>query len=116
MTYRYRVYTKVLQTLECQLEMHRQGHVVTLAMMITGIVMSHKTQLAVISGERCRSFQRGAKWSCWAMGSMTARRWWNGCEPRPIDISRCERPPISRCGKGRSGAKWVPFPSRRGAS
>lgn len=50
MTDRYRVY-KVLQTLKRQLKMHRQGHVVTLAMMITGIVMSHKAQLAVMSGE-----------------------------------------------------------------
>jgi hypothetical protein len=33
------------------LKMHRQGHVVTLAMMITGIVMSRKAQLAVMSGE-----------------------------------------------------------------
>jgi hypothetical protein len=31
--------------------MYRQGHVVTLAMMITGIVMSRKAQLAVMSGE-----------------------------------------------------------------
>ena len=51
MTDRYRVYTKVLQTLKRQLKMYRQGHVVTLAMMITGIVMSHKAQLAVMSGE-----------------------------------------------------------------
>jgi hypothetical protein len=51
MTDRYRAYTKVLQTLKRQLKMHRQGHVVTLAMMITGIVMSHKAQLAVMSGE-----------------------------------------------------------------
>ena len=51
MTDRHRVYTKVLQTLKRQLKMHRQGHVVTLAMMITGIVMSHKAQLAVMSGK-----------------------------------------------------------------
>jgi len=51
MTDRYRVYTKVLRTLKSQLGMHRQGHVVTLAMMITGIVMSRKAQLAVMSGE-----------------------------------------------------------------
>lgn len=51
MTDRYRVYTKVLQTLKGKLKMHRQGHVVTLAMMITGIVMSRKAQLAVMSGE-----------------------------------------------------------------
>lgn len=51
MTDRDRVYTKVLQTVESQLKMHRQGHAVTLAMMITGIVMSHKAQLAVMSEE-----------------------------------------------------------------
>ena len=51
MTDRYRVYTKVLRTLKQQLKMHRQGHVVTLAMMITGIVMSRKAQLAAMSGE-----------------------------------------------------------------
>jgi hypothetical protein len=51
MTDRYRVYTKVLGTLKSKLRMHRQGHVVTLAMMITGIVMSRKAQLAVMSGE-----------------------------------------------------------------
>jgi len=51
MTDRHRVYTKVLKTLKRQLKMHRQGHVVTLAMMIAGIVMSRKAQLAVMSGE-----------------------------------------------------------------
>ena len=51
MTDRWRVYTKVLQTLKSNLKMHRQGHVTTLAMMITGIVMSRKGQLAVMSGE-----------------------------------------------------------------
>jgi hypothetical protein len=51
MTDRYRVYTKVLQTLKSMLKMYRQGHVVTLAMMIAGIVMSRKAQLAVMSGE-----------------------------------------------------------------
>ena len=51
LTDRQRVYTKVLKTLKQQLKMHRQGHVVTLAMMITGIVMSRKAQLAVMSGE-----------------------------------------------------------------
>ena len=48
MTDRHRVYTKVLQTLKRQPKMYSQGHVVTLAMMITGIVMSHKAQLAVM--------------------------------------------------------------------
>ena len=51
MTDRCRVYTKVLGTLKSKLRMHRQGHVVTLAMMITGIVMSRKAQLAVMSSE-----------------------------------------------------------------
>jgi hypothetical protein len=51
MTDRYRVYTKVLQTLKRQLKMYRQGHVVTLAMMIAGIVMSHKARLSVMSEE-----------------------------------------------------------------
>jgi hypothetical protein len=51
MTDRYRVYTKVLQTLKSQLTMYRQGHVVTLVMTIAGIVMSRKAQLAVMSGE-----------------------------------------------------------------
>jgi hypothetical protein len=49
MTDRHSVYTKVLQTLKSRLKMYRQGHVVTLAMMITGIVMSRKAQLAVMS-------------------------------------------------------------------
>ena len=48
MTDRHRVYTKVPQTLKRQLKMYRQGHVVTLAMMIAGVVMSHKAQLAVM--------------------------------------------------------------------
>ena len=51
MTDRYKVYTKVLKTLKSILKMHRQGHVTTLAMMIAGIVMSRKAQLAVMSSE-----------------------------------------------------------------
>lgn len=51
MTDRYRVYTKVLKTLKNNLMMHHQGHVVSLAMMITGIVMSKKAQLSVMSSE-----------------------------------------------------------------
>jgi hypothetical protein len=51
MTDRKRVYTKVLKTLKGQLRMFHQGHVVTLAMMITGIVMSRKAQLSVMSEE-----------------------------------------------------------------
>ena len=51
MTDRHRVYTKVLKMLKQMLELSHQGHVVTLAMMITGIVMGHKAQLSVMSSE-----------------------------------------------------------------
>jgi hypothetical protein len=51
MTDRMKVYTKVLKTLKGQLRMFHQGYLVTLAMMITGIVMSRKAQLAVMSDE-----------------------------------------------------------------
>jgi hypothetical protein len=51
MTDRQRVYRQVLQTLKKQLGMAHQGHVVTLAMMITGIVLSRNAQLAVMSEE-----------------------------------------------------------------
>jgi len=51
MTDRHRVYTKVLKMLKQMLELDRQGHVVTLAMMITGIVLGHKAQLSVMSSE-----------------------------------------------------------------
>ena len=51
MTDRFRVYTKILKTLKRNLKMHHQGHVVTLAMMIAGIVMSKKAQLSVMSSE-----------------------------------------------------------------
>ena len=51
MTDRVKVYAKVLRTLKMQLRMFHQGHLVTLAMMITGIVMSRKAQLSVMSGE-----------------------------------------------------------------
>jgi len=51
MSDRRRVYTKVLKTLKEKLKMFHQGHVVTLAMMITGIVMSRKAQLSVMSEE-----------------------------------------------------------------
>ncbi len=40
MTDRMKVYTQVLKTLKGQLSMFHQGYLVTLAMMITGIVMS----------------------------------------------------------------------------
>ena len=51
MTDRQRVYRKVLKTLKEQLRMFHQGHVVTLAMMITGIVMSGDAQLSKMSTE-----------------------------------------------------------------
>jgi hypothetical protein len=51
MTDRHRVYTQVLKTLKKELGMDHQGHVVTLAMMISGIVMGHKAQLSVMSAE-----------------------------------------------------------------
>jgi len=51
MTDRMKVYTKVLQSLKKQLKMFHQGYTVTLAMMITGIVMSRKAQLSVMSEE-----------------------------------------------------------------
>jgi len=51
MTDRMRVYTKILKTLKQDLKMSHQGYVVTLAMMITGIVMGKKAQLSVMSDE-----------------------------------------------------------------
>jgi hypothetical protein len=51
MSDRRRVYTKVLKTLKEMLKMVHQGHIVTIAMMITGIVMSRKAQLSVMSEE-----------------------------------------------------------------
>jgi hypothetical protein len=51
MTDRQRVYTKVLRSLKEILKSQKQGHVVTLAMMIAGIVMSKKAQLSVMSLE-----------------------------------------------------------------
>ena len=51
MTDRQRVYTKVLKKLKPMLKLSHQGHVVTLAMMITGIVLSGKAQLSVMSAE-----------------------------------------------------------------
>ena len=51
MTDRLKVYTQVLKTLKGQLRMFHQGYLVTLAMMITGIVMSRKAQLSVMSDE-----------------------------------------------------------------
>jgi hypothetical protein len=51
MTDRYKVYTKVKKTMEKLVKLHHPGHVVTLAMMITGIVMSKKAQLSEMSSE-----------------------------------------------------------------
>ena len=46
MTDRHKVYTKVVKTLKQMMEMSHQGHLVTLAMMITGIVLSRNAQLS----------------------------------------------------------------------
>jgi hypothetical protein len=51
MTDRDKVYTKVVKTLKQMMEMSHQGHLVTLAMMITGIVMSRNAQLSQMSSE-----------------------------------------------------------------
>jgi hypothetical protein len=51
MTDRYRVYTKVKKTLKSMLKLDHQGQLVTLTMMITGIVLSRKAQLSVMSSE-----------------------------------------------------------------
>jgi Transposase DDE domain len=51
MTDRYRVYTKVKKMLKQMLKLNHQGQVVTLAMMISGIVMGRNAQLSVMSSE-----------------------------------------------------------------
>ena len=51
MTDRYKVYTKILKKLKQMMEMSHQGHVVTLAMMITGIIMGQKAQLSQMGAE-----------------------------------------------------------------
>jgi len=51
MTDRYKVYMKVKKSLQPFVRLHHPGHVVTLAMMITGIVMSKKAQLSEMSSE-----------------------------------------------------------------
>ena len=51
MTDRYKVYTKVLKVLKEMLKLSHSGHVVTLAMMIAGIVMSRNAQLSSVSAE-----------------------------------------------------------------
>jgi len=49
MTDRHKVYTKVGKTLKQMMQMDHQGHLVTLAMMITGIVIGRNAQLSVMS-------------------------------------------------------------------
>jgi len=51
MTDRYRVYTKVKKMLKQMMKLARPGQVITLAMMISGIVMSRNAQLLVMSSE-----------------------------------------------------------------
>ena len=51
MTDRYRVYTKVKKMLKQMMKLNHQGQVVTLAMMISGIVMSRNAQLSAMSSE-----------------------------------------------------------------
>lgn len=51
MTDSQRVYSKVLKTLKKLMPTHKQGHVVTLAMMISGIVLSGKAHLSAMSLE-----------------------------------------------------------------
>lgn len=51
MTDRHRVYTKVKKTLKQMMKLDHQGQVVTLAMMISGIVLSRKAQLSTMSSE-----------------------------------------------------------------
>ena len=51
MTDRYRVYTKVKKMLKQMMKLNHPGQVVTLAMMISGIVMSRNAQLSAMSSE-----------------------------------------------------------------
>src|SRR5512133_1517971 len=51
MTDRHKVYTKVLKTLKEIMKLSHPGHVVTLAMMVTGIVISRNAQLSVMSSD-----------------------------------------------------------------
>lgn len=51
MTDRHRVYTKGKKTSKQMMKLDHQGQVVTLAMMISGIVMSRRTQLSTMSSE-----------------------------------------------------------------
>ncbi len=51
MTDRYKVYTKVLKSIKAVVKNQHPGHTLTLAMMITGIVLSKKAQLSEMSSE-----------------------------------------------------------------
>lgn len=51
MTDRHKVYTKVLKALKEIMRLSHPGHVVTLAMMVTGIVMGRNAQLSAMSSE-----------------------------------------------------------------
>ena len=51
MTDRYKVYTKVLKSIKEVVKDQHPGHTITLAMMITGIVLSKKAQLSEMSSE-----------------------------------------------------------------
>ena len=51
MTDRYKVYTKVLKSIKAVVKDQHPGHTITLAMMITGIVLSKKAQLSEMSSE-----------------------------------------------------------------
>jgi hypothetical protein len=51
MTDRHRVYTKVKKTLKQMMKLDHQGQVATLAMMISGIILSRNAQLSVMSSE-----------------------------------------------------------------
>jgi hypothetical protein len=51
MTDRDKVYTKMKKTIKQMLKLDHQGQIVTLAMMITGIIMSRKAQLSTMSSE-----------------------------------------------------------------
>jgi hypothetical protein len=51
MSERFKIYKEVLTTLKKFLNQQKQGHIVTLAMMISGIVMGKKAQLSAIGSE-----------------------------------------------------------------
>ncbi len=51
MTDRYQVYTKVLKMLKRMTKMYHEGHMVTLAKMIAGLVLSGNAQLSALSAD-----------------------------------------------------------------